>query len=238
MSLLRQAFLLARTDLRQELRDFEMAVTAVFFTFTVLIMFVLAFATLRPDAQSHAIPAFLWITVALTGALTLGRVFDRERETDALSALLVAPVERLAIYAAKLLTTMSVLLMCCIVVVPGLVVVFAGARPLLDRWPASLVLVFLGCLGYAGVGTLFAGGLARGRGKNVLLSLILYPLTMPVLLYALVATQRLLENHPDLWQTLLQMAALDVLLVVVAALLFESLMLESRRYSVPRKEVS
>lgn len=228
MGLFRQIYLLARNDLRQELRNFEMVVTAVFFTFTVLLMFLLAFSTLRPEAHRQAVPAFLWVALAMAGVLTLSRVFEREREADTLTALLAGPADAVAIYVAKVCATMLVLMLCALVLVPGLAVAFAGARPLVEQWPATIALVALGGLGYASVGTLFAGGLAMGRGKNVLLSLILYPLAMPVLLYALVATQRLIDAHPDFQQTLLQMAALDFVFVVVAAFLFESVLVGVR----------
>ena len=91
--------------------------------------------------------------------------------------------------------------------------------------------MLFGCLGYAAVGTLFAAGLATGNGKNVLLSVILYPLTTPVLLFALVATQRLLEAHPELWATIGQMAALDVVLIGVGAMLFETVLIGTARSS-------
>ncbi|TPV96770.1 MAG: hypothetical protein B7733_02950 [Myxococcales bacterium FL481] len=237
MELLRQTYLLARNDLRQELRNFEMVVSAVFFTFTVLLMFLLAFSTLKAEAHRQAVPAFLWVALAMAGTLTLSRVFEREREADTLTAMLAGPVDGMAVYAAKVTATLVVLLLCAAVLVPGLAVAFAGARPLLEHGLESIALVTLGCLGYASVGTLFAGGLAMGRGKNVLLSLILYPLAMPVLLYALVATQRLIDDHPDFGQTLLQMLALDFVFLVVASLLFESVLVGVRpRNNRPAKD--
>src|SRR5690606_13043471 len=87
----------------------------------------------------------------------------------------------------------------------------------------------LGCLGYAAIGTLFAAGLATAGGKNVLLSVILYPLTTPVLLFALVATQRLLDAHPELWNTLAQMAALDLALIAIGSWLFEAVLVGAGR---------
>ena len=100
MRLPRQAWLLAKNDLRQELRDLELVATAGFFTLVVLVMFGLSFAALGRSAQPLAIPGMLWLAVAFVGALTLTRIFDRERESDTLRALLSAPVERLSIYLA------------------------------------------------------------------------------------------------------------------------------------------
>src|SRR5690606_38572222 len=147
---------------------------------------------------------------AFVGALTLTRIFDREREADTLRALLVAPVERQAIYLGKAAVTLLVLVGCNAILVPGLVFLFPAAAPMAERPLETLALVVLGCLAYTSVGTLFAAGLASSSGKNVLLSVILYPLTTPALLLAVVATRALLEGHPLFLTYLGQLAAIDV----------------------------
>ncbi len=225
MRLLRQTWLLARNDLRQEARQLELVLTAGFFTLVVLVMFALAFFAIDEDVQRKAIPGMVWLCIAFVGTLTLTRVFDREREAATLTALLAAPVDRLAIYLAKLIVTLIVLLLCSALLLPGLGLLFPAAEVFGADPPASISLVLLGCLGYSAVGTLFAAGLATSNGKNVLLSIIVYPITTPVLLFALVATQRLLDGHPELWSTLAQMAALDVVLIAVGASLFEALLI-------------
>lgn len=228
MRLLRQAWLLAKNDLRQELRDFELVATAGFFTLIVLVMFGLSFATIGRGTQPMAIPGMLWLAVAFVGALTLTRIFDRERESDTLRALLVAPVDRLAIYAAKAAVTLLVLVGCCLVLVPGLAFLFPVARVFAERPWATAALVVLGCTSYAAVGTLFAAGLASSSGKNVLLSVILYPITSPALIWALLSTRALLEGHPDFLRYLAQLAAVDVMLVLVASWVFEPVLVGSR----------
>ena len=229
MRLLRQTWILARNDLRQEARRLELVLTAGFFTLVVVVMFALAFFGLDADDQADAVPGMIWLCVAFVGALTLTRVFDRERESNTLAALLAAPVDRLAIYLSKLLVTLVVLLSCAALLVPGLGVLFPASSLLRADPLASAALIACGCLGYAAIGTLFAAGLATSAGKNVLLSVILYPLTTPILLYALVATQRLLQGHPQLWSTITQLAALDVALVGVGAWLFEVVLVGAAR---------
>lgn len=221
MRLVRQSLLLLRSELRQELRDFELVLTSSFFTLVVLGMFYLSFAALEKKAHLAAIPGLLWLTVAFVGALTLTRTFDREREADTLRALLAAPVDRLAIYLSKAGATLLVLLVCCAVLVPGLASMFPAGQVFWDSPGQTLALVALGCLGYVAIGTLFAAGLAGGGGKNMLLAVILYPVTTPVLMFALVTTRALLDRNPNLPDYLGQMAALDVILLGVGALLFE-----------------
>ncbi len=231
MSLLRQSLLLARSDLRQELRQLELSLTAGFFTLVLLAMFGVSFGALRPAAHKVAVPGLLWLSVAFVGALTLTRLFDREREHDTLTALLVAPVERLAILLGKGLVALVVLLACCAVLVPGLALLFPAATVLLARPGATVALVLCGCVGYVAVGTVFAAALGTGSGRGVLLSVILYPLTTPVLLFALVATRALLESHPGADVYLGQLAALDVVLVAVSLLVFEHLLVPARRWA-------
>ncbi len=224
MAALRQAWLLAKNDLRQELRDFELVLTAGFFTLVVVAMFGLAFSTTDLLAQRVAVPGMLWLTIAFVGALTLSRIFDRERESDTLRALLVAPVHRVSIYLSKVLVTLVVLLGCCLIVVPGLAFLFPGASAFMERPLHTFALVAAGCLAYCAVGTLFAAGLATSSGKNVLLSVILYPLTIPTLLFALVTTRALLETNPSFVTYLGQLVATSLILLVVGALLFESVL--------------
>lgn len=226
--MLRQTWILTRNDLRQEARNFEVVVTAGFFTVVILAMYAVGFASLSEEVQPKVLPGMLWIGVAFTGVLTLTRVFDREREADTLRALLAAPVERMAIYASKLVVTLLVMAVCAAIMVPGLAYLFPGGSTLTASPLATFALVFAGCLGYAAVGTLFAAGLATSSGKNVLLSLILYPLTTPVLLLALVATQRLMQGHPGLTGTIGQMYVVDAALLALGALLFESVLVGTR----------
>lgn len=223
-SIARQTWLLARNDLRQEMRDFELVATSGFFTLVVLVMFGLSFATIGRPVHPMAVPGMLWLAIAFVGALTLTRIFDREREADTLRALLAAPVERTAIFASKALVTLLVLLGCSAILVPGLAFLFEGAAAFLERPGETLLLVVLGCTAYASVGTLFAAGLATSSGKNVLLSVILYPLTSPALIFALVATRVLLDGRPGFPTYLGQLAALDVIVGVISAALFESVL--------------
>lgn len=221
---MRQSLLLLRSELRQELRDFELVMTSGFFTLVVLAMFYLSFAALEKKAHLAAIPGLLWLTVAFVGTLTLTRAFDREREADTLRALLAAPVDRLAIYFSKAASTLVVLLLCCALLVPGLASMFPAGQVFWDSPGQTAALVALGCLGYVAIGTLFAAGLAAGAGKNMLLAVILYPVTTPMLMWSLVTTRALLDKNPNLPDYLGQMAAVDVILLGLAALLFEPML--------------
>lgn len=235
VSAARQAWLLAKNDMRQELRDLELILTVAFFTIVVLVMFALAFAALPAAGQTLAVPGMLWLTVAFLGSLTLTRIFDRERESDTLRAVLTWPVDRTAIYYAKLVVTLVVITACGGLLMPALALLFPAAQVFVQRPLESFALLVLGCLAYASVGTLFAAGLATASGKNVLLSVILYPLTSPALIFALVATRALLEGHPQFPTYLGQLAALDLVLVALATWLFEPVLLGGTKPQANRR---
>jgi heme exporter protein B len=166
MGLGRQTWLLFASELRQELRSFEVVATAAFYSLVMLALFALSLGVLPRDAQVAAAPGALWLSVAFVGALTLTRVFDREREADTLRALLCAPVQRLAIYFAKGALVLVVLAVAVAVLVPGLALLFPAASALLERPWLTAGLVLLGCIGYVAVGTLFAAGLATSGGRT------------------------------------------------------------------------
>ena len=97
---MRDAALVAGKDLRIELRSKEIIYTMAFFG--ALLVVVYAFAFPRDErAVIGSLPGMLWVTIAFTGTIGLGRAFDRERENDTMRALLLAPVPRLAVFLGK-----------------------------------------------------------------------------------------------------------------------------------------
>src|SRR5438093_852038 len=129
MSLLRQAARVAWKDLRIELRSREIIATMIFFG--ALLVVIYSFAFPRDDrAMRGAVPGMLWVAIAFTGTIALGRAFDREREHDTMRALLLAPVPRLAVFLGKA-AAMTALVLAVAVVVAPLLALFLGA-PLFD----------------------------------------------------------------------------------------------------------
>jgi heme exporter protein B len=176
MSLLRQAGRIAWKDLRIELRSKEIVLTMVFFAALLVVIYAFAFADKR--AVRGATPGLLWISLAFTGTIALGRAFDRERENDTMRALLLSPVPRLSVFLGKALA-MSTLILTVGVVVVLLLALWLNA-PLLAH-PGELALVVgLGVLGISVVGSVFAATLLKVRSRDVLLPVILYPLLVPL----------------------------------------------------------
>jgi heme exporter protein CcmB len=220
----RVVWLVLRKDLMVEVRSLEIAYTTLFFAVSCVLVF--AFALVREGrAPEDGAAGILWISIAFSGTLALGRAFERERQSETLRALLLAPVARPAIYVGKLLGIVALLAAGEIVLVPLVALLFQA--PLLDRpvWLAAVLLS--GTIGFSAVGTLFAAMLVRARTRDVLLPVLLYPITVPVIIAGVRATGALLEPELDaeivrFWLALL--VCFDVVFVTLALWTFEPVM--------------
>jgi heme exporter protein CcmB len=176
-------------------------------------------------ALTDAAAGILWVAIAFAGTLALGRAFERERQAETLRALLLAPAPRPAIYVGKLVGIVALLLGAEVVLVPLVALLFQA--PLLAHpfWLAAVLAA--GTIGFSAVGTLFAAMLVRARSRDVLLPVLLYPITVPVIIAGVRATATLLQPDVEFalvrfWIALL--VALDVVFLTLALWTFEPLM--------------
>jgi heme exporter protein CcmB len=196
MDVFRAAWLIARKDLTVEVRSRELAYTAVFFAVACLLIFAFAFVSGSSGLTiDNAAPGILWVTVIFAGTLALGRTFERERQSETLRALMLSPVERPAIYLGKLCSLLVMLAGIEAVLVP-LVGLLFGAPLLRAPW-LLLGLLGLGTLGFAAVGTLFAAMLVRASSRDVLLPVVLYPMTLPAILGGMQGTHWIFTAEPN-----------------------------------------
>ncbi len=222
----RTAWLVLRKDVAIEAKSWEVLTTTLFFAVSCVLIFAFAFVK-EGRAVEDAAAGILWIAIAFSGTLALGRTFERERYGDTLRALLLAPAPRAALYVGKLLGMLVLLGLAELLLVPLVALMFQAAffsRPLL-----LLALLVGGTLGFCAVGTLFAAMLVRTRSRDVLLPVLLYPIIIPVIIAGVRGTAALLGATPDeptaiMWVGIL--AAFDVVFVTLALWTFEPLMTE------------
>ena len=223
----RAVWLILRKDLTVEVRSGEIAYTTLFFAVSCILIF--AFALVREGrAPEDGAAGLLWIAIAFAGTLALGRTFERERQSETLRALLMAPTARPAVYVGKLLGILALLAGVELILVP-LVALLFQARAMLDHpfWLAAILAT--GTLGFASVGTLFAAMLIRARSRDVLLPVLLYPVIVPVMIAGVRGTAALLQPEIDeailrFWLSLI--VAFDVVFVTLALWTYEPVMTE------------
>lgn len=226
MSTLKVAFLILKKDFAIELRSYEIVSTTLFFAVACVAIFSFAFVK-EGQAPVDVSAGILWIAIAFSGTLALGRTFERERYGETLKALLLAPAPRPAIYLGKLFGILTLLFAMEAVVVP--MVAFLFNAPFFAKPGLLVALLGLGTIGYAAVGTLFAAMLVRARTRDVMLPILLYPITIPVIIAGVRGTAALLASPIDepvatLWIGML--AFFDVVFVTISLWTFEPLMTE------------
>jgi heme exporter protein CcmB len=222
----RVAFLVLRKDFAIEVKSREILYTTLLFALSCVLVFSIAFVK-QGEPLEDAAAGILWIAIEFAGTLALGRTFERERYGETLRALLLAPVPRAAIYVGKTLGILLLLLVAELLLVPLVAMLFHA--PLLAEPLLLAALLVLGTVGFAAVGALFAAMLVRARSRDVMLPILLYPITIPVMIAGVRATVALLQSPPDtatvmMWIAIL--AAFDVVFVTLSLWTFEPVMTE------------
>jgi len=202
-------------DIRYELRSRQTWLGMGMFALLVLVIFNFTF-DLRVDNISAVAPGVLWIAFIFASLLGLGRTLAAEREQHSMDRLLLCPVDRKAIYLAKLLGNLLFIGVVEIVALPIYALLFNVPLP-----AALLLIVLLGTLGIATIGTLFSVMAAATRARELLLPILVFPLIVPVVISVVRATQQLMAptvNEPP-WIGLL--IAFDVIFLSISMLTFQ-----------------
>jgi len=222
----RAVWVVTRKDILIETRTREILFTTLFFALACVLVFAFGFVREGRPVQDAA-AGILWIAIAFSGTLALGRAFERERQGETLRALLMAPIDRPALYVGKLLGIVLLLAAVELLIVP-LVALMFQARLFAYPW-LMLGLLAAGTIGFAAVGTLFAAMLVRARSRDVMLPILLYPITVPVIIAGVRGTAALLQPDADepmarAWLSML--VFFDVVFVTLALWTFEPVMSE------------
>jgi len=210
------AWAIARKDALSELRGRQAAGSTLFFAALVLLLFGFA---LGPDTRrlTDAAPGLLWLAIVFGGLLTVARLHQLETDDSALDELARYPVERRVVYLGKAIAGLLAMLVLGGVLLPVVAVLYGidviGAAPVL------LLTLVLGAIGFAAVGTFYAGVTVRMRAREVMLPLLMLPVIAPLLLAAVKATAAALGGDPfgELAAWLQLLAAFDVVMLLAGA---------------------
>lgn len=206
-------------DLRLELRRVEGLATVVIFALLVAIMFVFAGDPVPEDLRRLG-PGALWVSLLFAGALGFARWFGQEARNAALQGLLLTPVTREALFAGKWLGATLFLLAVEAILVPVTLEMYGIAPGRAWGWLVLLLVVVT--LGYAALGTFFAAVAARTTAGELLLPILLFPLSVPIVLAGAEGAQALLAGDMGAYVDWLGLAAaFDLLFGTICTLTFE-----------------
>lgn len=216
---MRAALAILRKDLTLELRGREVVVTLAVFSFLVLTLFSFAAEPGSP-APGKMAPGILWITFLFAGVLGLGRTFERERENSCFTGLLLAPCDRVQVYWGKCLSTLVFLLVFQALLWPVFAVLYgySPVKGFLTAWAG----IVLGDAGFVALGVVLSAVTIRAKSREMVLPLLLLPLSLPVLIGGVrVLTLALAGGDGAQAASWLgRLAAFDVIFLVLGSVLF------------------
>ena len=222
--MIRGARTILAKDLLIELRARESVPAMALFTLTVYVLF--HFGLDRDSLDGELASGVLWVTLLLASVIGVSRLFAAERQQGGLDGLLLAPVDRTALFAAKAASLFLFLTLVELVAVPafGLLLLSPGLEGALPELPLILL---LGNLGIASVGALVAALASATRAPELIVPLLLLPLLVPVLIACAQASEPLLrvsQGPEDLGRWLGLLTLYDVIFVFVSVAVFDYLL--------------
>ncbi len=205
-------------DLSAEWRSRELLTAMLVFALLVILIFNFA---LELDARARAsvTSGVLWVTFAFAGTLGLNRSMATEKDRGCLDGLLLAPVDRSAIYFGKAIGNLVFMFVVEVIVLP----IYSVLYNINLFRPGLLLVILLGSIGYVAVGTLLSTMAVQARTRDILLPILLFPLVVPIMIAAVKASGGFLQDLPwievSTWINLL--IVYDVIFVAVAFMLFD-----------------
>jgi heme exporter protein B len=217
-----QVVLVLRKDLAIEARTGEVVVSSGFFAVLCVVLVSLALFG-GPTTGRLVAAGAIWISVAFAAVLALGRSWQREREEAALDGLLVAPIDKSALFVGKALSVLGFLFAIELVVIPLAALFFS--IDLVRMGPGVVAIALVATPGVAATGTLFGSMTVRTQARDLLLAVVLFPLLAPTLLTAVVATRELFGGIPlgELGDYFLLMGVFDLVFGAGGVALFGTL---------------
>jgi len=222
-SLLKATIAIIRKDLASELRSRELLSAMLVFSLLVILIFNFTLE-LDPLTRKNVTAGVLWSTFAFAGTLGLNRSMSVEKDRGSLDGLLLAPIDRSAIFFGKTISNLAFMLIVEAIVLPVYALLYNENL----FQPGLLLVILLGSFGYAAVGTLLASMAIHARTRDVLLPILLFPVILPVLLAAVKASNGFLANAPlnEIMPALNLIIVYDVIFIALSYMFFDEVVEE------------
>lgn len=215
---LRAVWAIVWKDLSSEWRSRELFTAMLVFSLLVILIFNFALE-LDIRARTAVTSGVLWVTFAFAGTLGLNRSMATEKDRGCLDGLLLAPVDRSAIYFGKAIANLVFMFVVEAVVLPVYSVLYN--TNLFN--PGLILVIFLGSVGYVSVGTLLSTMAVQSRTRDILLPILLFPLAIPVLIAAVKASSGFLHGLEiaEIMTWLNLLIVYDMIFIALAFMFFD-----------------
>ena len=220
MPFLKTIYLIIKKDFISEVRTLESVAATVVLALVILVICGFAFGPVFGDLEKVA-AGIIWIAIAFSGTLGLSRMFGAERENGCFLGLVMSPANKGAVYLAKVITVLALLLTVEVIVLPAFAVLF-DYPVFRSFWPTTLCFL-LGSIGFAAVGTMMATVSSGAKRQEMLLSVILFPLMVPVLISAVRSTGQLMAGSSlaDVANWVRMLVVCDMIFLVSSFIMYD-----------------
>jgi heme exporter protein B len=208
-------------DLRLEWRSKDAINAMLFFALLVVVVFSFAFDPIAEESRRIA-GGLIWVAFLFAAVVALNQTWARELRNQVLDAYRASPAPANALFLAKSLGNFIF-----VVVLEGLMtplfVMFYNLRPLGPAWQ-FIPVAALGTWALVVNGTFFSAVSLRTRSREIMLPLLLFPISIPALLAMVRATTSLLTGEESISFWIALLVAYDVVFTIVSLLLFETVL--------------
>ncbi len=206
-------------DLTMERHTKQTLSIMVVFSLAAVIVFNFALE-LELDAARQVSTGLLWIVILLASTLGLNRSLASEEENRSMDAVLIAPVDRSAVYVGKVISVTLFVSALEAILIPLFIAFFN--KP---YWrPQVILIIILGTIGYVAAGVLVSSMSIQTRSRDVLLPVLLLPLSLPSALAAATAVSAYMLPEVPAWSEVQAPVALliafDVLMLTAGFLTY------------------
>jgi heme exporter protein B len=193
----------------------------LFFALLVVVVFSFSFDPLAEESRQIA-GGLVWVSFLFAAVVALNQTWAREIRNQVLDAYRVSPAPANALFLAKAIGNFLFVAILEALMTP-LFIVFYKLRALGPGWQLIPV-ALLGTWALVVNGTFFAAMSLRTRAREIMLPLLLFPISLPSLLAMVRATTAVLtgEESAKFWIVLL--VAYDVVFTTLCLLLFETVL--------------
>ena len=192
-------YTLVRKDLLLEFRTKEIIVPMFTFGLAIILIFSLSFNASQEINHTFS-PGLLWIIILFVSSLGLHRMFVLEKEFDAFTLNLAAPIDRGTIFISKVVSGTILLLIAEIMIIPPFVVFMNLSIP--SNWPIMMLILIIGDLGIMSIGAIISGLSMRAKLSEILFPILFFPLVSPHLIACVKATNYWFKGIPFInWQS-------------------------------------
>ena len=207
-------------DIISEFRTKETLFSMCFFAFLVLIIFNFAFFTGMHNVEG-ILSGMLWVAFIFSGLLGLNQTFGAEKDRGSLQGLFLCPINRTVIYVGKVIS--NFLFMACMEIFIVILFAILFRVNLWESWMLLALVIVLGTLGFVFVGTIFSAMSVNARAREILLTIILFPIVVPLIIASVKATEKIFEGSalPEIYGWLRILLAFDIIFFELSYLLFD-----------------